>query len=110
MKGENNLYLFDIKVFLPFLPFIPRFYGRVALQPDDHEPETLTAIKDNGRGLAAISGERIWVELKKMVVGNHAAHLLELMYTMELAQYTGERGDREDIISFIQIQHITIPQ
>ncbi|CAB1427140.1 unnamed protein product [Pleuronectes platessa] len=64
-----------------------RFYGRVALEPDDHDPETLTAIKENGRGLAAISGERIWVELKKMVVGNHAAHLLELMYKLELAQY-----------------------
>uniref|UniRef100_A0A7N8YAZ6 CCA tRNA nucleotidyltransferase 1, mitochondrial n=1 Tax=Mastacembelus armatus TaxID=205130 RepID=A0A7N8YAZ6_9TELE len=66
-----------------------RFYGRVALEPDDHEPETLAAIKENSRGLAAISGERIWVELKKMVVGSHAAHLLELMYTLELAQYIG---------------------
>lgn len=82
----------------------------MALKPGDHEPETLTAIKDNGRGLAAISGERIWVELKKMVVGNHAAHLLELMYSLELAQYTGKRGGREDIISFIQIQHINISQ
>ncbi|KAA8593504.1 hypothetical protein FQN60_009620 [Etheostoma spectabile] len=59
-----------------------RFYGRVALAPDDHEPETLVAIRENGRGLAAISGERICVELKKMVVGNHAAHLLELMYSL----------------------------
>lgn len=66
-----------------------RFYGRVALEPDDHEPETLAAIKENGRGLAGISGERIWVELKKMVAGNHAAHLLELIYTLELAQYIG---------------------
>lgn len=66
-----------------------RFYGRVALEPDDHEPETLTAIKENGRGLAGISGERIWVELKKMVAGNHAAHLLELIYTLDLAQYIG---------------------
>ncbi|XP_028262124.1 CCA tRNA nucleotidyltransferase 1, mitochondrial isoform X1 [Parambassis ranga] len=66
-----------------------RFYGRVALEPNDHEPETLTAIRENGRGLAAISGERIWVELKKMVVGNHAAHLLELIYTLDLAQYIG---------------------
>ncbi|XP_070701265.1 CCA tRNA nucleotidyltransferase 1, mitochondrial [Pempheris klunzingeri] len=66
-----------------------RFYGRVALELDDHEPDTLAAIKDNGRGLAAISGERIWVELKKMVVGNHAAHLLELMYSLDLAQYLG---------------------
>lgn len=66
-----------------------RFYGRVALEPDDHEPETLTAIRENARGLAAISGERIWVELKKMVVGNHAAHLLELIYNLDLAQYIG---------------------
>ncbi|XP_041835574.1 CCA tRNA nucleotidyltransferase 1, mitochondrial isoform X2 [Melanotaenia boesemani] len=67
-----------------------RFYGRIALKPDDHEPETLTAIRENGRGLAAISGERIWMELKKMVVGSHAAHLLlELVYNLELAQYIG---------------------
>ncbi|KAM6947392.1 CCA tRNA nucleotidyltransferase 1, mitochondrial isoform 1-T2 [Lycodopsis pacificus] len=66
-----------------------RFYGRVALEPGGHEAETLAAIKENGRGLAAISGERIWMELKKMVVGNHAAHLLELMYSLELAQYIG---------------------
>uniref|UniRef100_A0A8C7WSB0 tRNA nucleotidyltransferase/poly(A) polymerase RNA and SrmB- binding domain-containing protein n=1 Tax=Oryzias sinensis TaxID=183150 RepID=A0A8C7WSB0_9TELE len=52
-------------------------------------PETLAAIKEHGRGLAFISGERIWVELKKIVVGNHAAHLLELIYKMELAQYIG---------------------
>nr|XP_020448644.1 CCA tRNA nucleotidyltransferase 1, mitochondrial isoform X2 [Monopterus albus] len=66
-----------------------RFYGRVALKPDDHEPEILAAIKENGRGLAAISGERIWMEIKKMAVGNHAAHLLELVYTLDLAQYIG---------------------
>ncbi|KAL6111305.1 trnt1 [Pungitius sinensis] len=66
-----------------------RFYGRVALEPDAHKPETLAAIRENGRGLAAISGERIWVELKKMVVGNHAAHLLELLYRLDLAQYIG---------------------
>ncbi|XP_029007503.1 CCA tRNA nucleotidyltransferase 1, mitochondrial isoform X1 [Betta splendens] len=66
-----------------------RFYGRVAVEPDDHDPETLAAIRENGHGLASISGERIWVELKKMVIGNHAAHLLELMYTLELAQYIG---------------------
>ncbi|XP_063767078.1 CCA tRNA nucleotidyltransferase 1, mitochondrial isoform X2 [Eleginops maclovinus] len=66
-----------------------RFYGRVAREPDSHEPGALVAIRENGRGLAAISGERIWVELKKMVVGNHADHLLELMYSLDLAQYIG---------------------
>ncbi|KAM4740653.1 CCA tRNA nucleotidyltransferase 1, mitochondrial isoform 2-T2 [Anableps anableps] len=76
-----------------------RFYGRVALKPDDHEAETLTAIRENGRGLAAISGERIWVELKKIVVGNHAAHLLELIYALDLAQYIGlpPDGDVEEM-------------
>uniref|UniRef100_A0A3Q4I7R8 tRNA nucleotidyl transferase, CCA-adding, 1 n=1 Tax=Neolamprologus brichardi TaxID=32507 RepID=A0A3Q4I7R8_NEOBR len=66
-----------------------RFYGRVSSEPGDHEPETVTAIRENGHGLGAISGERIWVELKKLAVGNHAAHLLELIYSLELAQYIG---------------------
>ena len=67
-----------------------RFYGRVAEKPDEHDPDTLKAIKEHARGLAAISGERIWVELKKMVVGNHADHLLEVMFELGLAQYIGE--------------------
>uniref|UniRef100_A0A3B4XWB0 tRNA nucleotidyl transferase, CCA-adding, 1 n=1 Tax=Seriola lalandi dorsalis TaxID=1841481 RepID=A0A3B4XWB0_SERLL len=85
--------------YLRILRYFRWFYGRVALDPDDHEPETLTAIRENGRGLAAVSGERIWVEIKKMVVGNHAAHLLELMYRLELAQYTGlpPDGDVEEM-------------
>ncbi|XP_068598751.1 CCA tRNA nucleotidyltransferase 1, mitochondrial [Brachionichthys hirsutus] len=66
-----------------------RFYGRVASAPGDHEPETIAAIRDNGHGLASISGERIWDEVKKMCVDNHAAHLLELIYNLELAQYVG---------------------
>lgn len=71
-------------------PFSCRFYGRVAREPGDHEPETLKAIRENACGLASISGERIWVELKKIAVGNHAAHLLEVMYSLELDQYMGE--------------------
>lgn len=67
-----------------------RFYGRVATEPGQHDSDTLEAIRDNARGLAGISGERIWVELKKMLVGNHAAHLLELIYELDLAQYMGK--------------------
>ncbi|XP_022523443.2 CCA tRNA nucleotidyltransferase 1, mitochondrial isoform X2 [Astyanax mexicanus] len=66
-----------------------RFYGRVASEPGQHDPDTLEAIRENGRGLAGISGERIWVELKKMLVGNHAAHLLELIHELGLAEYIG---------------------
>uniref|UniRef100_A0A672QHP2 tRNA nucleotidyltransferase/poly(A) polymerase RNA and SrmB- binding domain-containing protein n=1 Tax=Sinocyclocheilus grahami TaxID=75366 RepID=A0A672QHP2_SINGR len=70
-----------------------RFYGRVATEPGQHEPETLEAIRENARGLAGISGERIWVELKKMLVGDHADHLLDLVYELGLAQYTGLPAD-----------------
>ncbi|XP_035243917.1 CCA tRNA nucleotidyltransferase 1, mitochondrial [Anguilla anguilla] len=66
-----------------------RFYGRVAAEAGEHDAETLQAIRENAQGLAAISGERIWVELKKTLVGNHAAHLVEIMYKLGLAQYMG---------------------
>ncbi|XP_076870151.1 CCA tRNA nucleotidyltransferase 1, mitochondrial isoform X2 [Brachyhypopomus gauderio] len=66
-----------------------RFYGRIVSEPGQHDPETLEAIRENARGLAGISGERIWVELKKMVVGSHASHLLELIYELDLPQYIG---------------------
>ncbi|XP_039626939.1 CCA tRNA nucleotidyltransferase 1, mitochondrial [Polypterus senegalus] len=66
-----------------------RFYGRVAKEPENHEPETLKAIKDNAKGLGAISGERIWVELKKILTGSHAAHLVTLMYDLNVASYIG---------------------
>jgi len=69
----------------------------VAAEPGQHEPETLNAIRENAKGLAVISGERIWVELKKMLVGNHAGHLLELVYELGLAQYTGEKLKNTDI-------------
>ena len=42
-----------------------RFYGRIAEKPDNHEEETLKVLKENVGGLQQISGERIWVELKK---------------------------------------------
>lgn len=62
----------------------------MAAEPGQHEPETLEAIRENAHGLTGISGERIWVELKKMVIGNHGGHLLELIYELGLAQHIGE--------------------
>ncbi|XP_022106699.1 CCA tRNA nucleotidyltransferase 1, mitochondrial-like [Acanthaster planci] len=66
-----------------------RFYGRIADQPNQHCSETLQAIQENGDGLAGISGERIWLELKKIVTGNHAASLMECMHDLQLTQYMG---------------------
>ncbi|XP_028907696.1 CCA tRNA nucleotidyltransferase 1, mitochondrial [Ornithorhynchus anatinus] len=66
-----------------------RFFGKIAENPDDHDPDTLKAIKGNAKGLAGISGERIWVELKKILVGNHVEHLVRLMYELDVAYYIG---------------------
>lgn len=66
-----------------------RFYGRIAEHSGDHDPVTLEAIQKNAKGLAAISGERIWVELKKILVGRHTNHLIHMMYDLGIAPYIG---------------------
>lgn len=67
-----------------------RFYGRIVDKPGDHDPETLEAIAENAKGLGGISGERIWVELKKILTGNHVNHLIHLIYDLDVAPYIGE--------------------
>lgn len=66
-----------------------RFYGRIAQVPDDHEEETLKVICANAGGLARISGERIWMELKKVLMGNFAEQLTLTMLGTGLGQYIG---------------------
>ncbi|KAG8007298.1 CCA tRNA nucleotidyltransferase 1 [Nibea albiflora] len=46
-----------------------RFYGRVAIEADDMSQRRWLPSGKTAVGLAGISGERIWVEVKKMVVG-----------------------------------------
>ncbi|XP_072388602.1 CCA tRNA nucleotidyltransferase 1, mitochondrial [Diabrotica undecimpunctata] len=66
-----------------------RFYGRIALEPNNHEEGTLKAIRDNVHGLENISGERIWMELKKILEGNFAGDLMKIMLENGLAPYIG---------------------
>lgn len=66
-----------------------RFYGKIADKPDNHEEQTLKVLKDNVEGLQNISGERIWVELKKMLQGNFAGSLLKTMIDVGVGQYIG---------------------
>ncbi|XP_077992379.1 CCA tRNA nucleotidyltransferase 1, mitochondrial-like [Glandiceps talaboti] len=72
-----------------------RFYGRIAESADSHCSKTLEAIKANAEGLSGISGERIWMELQKIVTGNHAGSLMKYMYDQGIPQYMGlpEYGD-----------------
>lgn len=66
-----------------------RFYGRICDEAGHHEEETLKAIQENVDGLRQISGERIWMELKKILAGKFADHLLLKMVELGLAPFIG---------------------
>lgn len=66
-----------------------RFYGRIADKPNQHDDQTLTAIKENVSGLERISGERIWVELRKILDGNFYCELVTTIIECGIAKYIG---------------------
>ncbi|XP_077496346.1 CCA tRNA nucleotidyltransferase 1, mitochondrial [Amblyomma americanum] len=79
-----------------------RFYGRIAVEPDNHEPEILTAIRENVGGLARISGERIWTELKKILVGNFNKELVCRIVDVGAAPFLG-LPDSPDLDEFSKV-------
>ncbi|KRY45865.1 CCA tRNA nucleotidyltransferase 1, mitochondrial [Trichinella britovi] len=66
-----------------------RFYGRLSDKSDEHDLSTLSAIKHNAEGLLSISGERIWVELKRIVVGKHGHSVIATMFDCGIYPYIG---------------------
>lgn len=66
-----------------------RFYGRIATTCNNHDEYTLNIIKNNAEGLQNVSGERIWMELKKILQGNFAGDLLKTMLSVNIGQYIG---------------------
>ena len=66
-----------------------RFYGRISTTANKHDPETLKIIANNAEGLKRISGERIWVELKKVLQGNFAGELMMSIVDCGLSEYIG---------------------
>ncbi|KRX52594.1 CCA tRNA nucleotidyltransferase 1, mitochondrial [Trichinella sp. T9] len=67
-----------------------RFYGRLSDKSDEHDLSTLSAIKHNAEGLLSISGERIWVELKRIVVGRHGHSVIATMFDCGIYPYIAE--------------------
>lgn len=67
-----------------------RFYGRITEKPDNHEDSTLNVIRNNAEGLQQVSGERIWMELKKTLQGNFAGSLLKIMLHTRVGMYIGK--------------------
>jgi len=70
-----------------------RFYGRISERPDAHQPETLKIISEEAKGLGQISGERIWVELKKIVTGNHSGPIMRRMLECGIGPFVGFPSD-----------------
>lgn len=67
-----------------------RFYGRIALEADNHDQTTLNVIQECSDGLRKISVERIWMEVSKILTGNHTPNLLRRMYELNVSQSIGE--------------------
>ena len=66
-----------------------RFYGRIADSPDKHNEPVLESIKRNVAGLGNISGERIWVEVQKIIKGKYGADLITKMVECGVGPYIG---------------------
>ncbi|XP_041969454.1 CCA tRNA nucleotidyltransferase 1, mitochondrial isoform X2 [Aricia agestis] len=66
-----------------------RFYGRISEKADNHDDSTIQCIKNNAKGLQNVSGERIWVELKKTLQGNFAGELLKLIMDLGTGKFIG---------------------
>ena len=64
-----------------------RFYGRIVPVVGRHDKDTLEAIRELAEGLSVISVERVWMEVARILVGNHAPHLVQLMYELGVAKH-----------------------
>jgi len=56
-----------------------RFFGRLADSNSDHELQNIETIIKYRDGLKTISGERIWMELRKILVGRLSASVMRCM-------------------------------
>ena len=62
-----------------------RFLGKMETwSPPNREQSD--AIEQNAEGLLQISGERIWMEMAKILTGNHVYHILHLMCHLGVAE------------------------
>lgn len=66
-----------------------RFYGCLANGPDLHDEYILEAIRENGSGLGQISGERIWVEISKILEGTYGLELMKTILNLGLGPHIG---------------------
>ncbi|GMS81935.1 hypothetical protein PENTCL1PPCAC_4110, partial [Pristionchus entomophagus] len=56
-----------------------RFFGRISIEGASHDDETIRAIVKNKQGLEQVSPERIWTEMKRIVIGRQAPTVVKTM-------------------------------
>lgn len=66
-----------------------RFYGRISDNIHNFDAKTIEAICENIDGLQKISGERIWNELKKTLLGNYRIELFAKLLECGAGKYIG---------------------
>ena len=81
-----------------------RFYGRIVPLEDNHDDATLETIRTTAEGLRGVSVERVWMEVKRILIGNHAPHLLKLMYDLNVADSIGKCCTTEIFIHSIYMK------
>nr|CRZ24724.1 BMA-HPO-31 [Brugia malayi] len=87
-----------------------RFYGRLAIDGEMHDKATLDAIISNRNGLKDISGERIWMELKKICVGRlGGAVLTTMLKRCNLASLLG-LPEKADTVYFCKLHKRYYPK
>ena len=89
-----------------------RFYGRIVPDVDQHDATTLETIRETADGLRGVSVERVWMEVKRILIGNHAPHLMKLMYELNVAESIGKSSLQYEMLQFFspnghgEVQHV----
>ena len=58
--------------------------------------------------IEGISGERIWMELKKIVVGNYAGDIMKAIYDTDIAKYMGRCLFHSNNMNYLDLGDICI--
>lgn len=77
-----------------------RFQGRTTTP--NFDKETVAAIKDNAAGLKKISGERIWMEMAKILSGDHTKALLDVMKMADVDENIGLPMDNTGVVDNVK--------
>lgn len=81
-----------------------RFHTRFGLA-GSHDPETIATMKNNVDGLSVISGERIWSELKRILLNIECTNSVEMMFNeLEMGHYMGFPSCSRNLDEFYKVQ------